>query len=223
MLIEASATLGTAELTVVAPCYNEEKNIIPLIDKLTAALRGVEWEVVFVDDNSPDGTSAKIRALAHTNRRVRCVQRIGRHGLSTAVIEGMLTSSAPYLAVIDADLQHDEKLLPMMLAALKTDPLDIVVGSRYVRGGSIGDWDTQRAAMSDFATRLSRLVVKEDISDPMSGFFMLKRSAFESCVRRLSGYGFKNFFSTSSRQHPSPCVSRNSPTRSGRDNTAKAS
>lgn len=162
-----------------------------LVERLEAALGDLEWEVVYVDDDSPDGTSAKIREVSQTNPRVRCVQRIGRRGLSTAVIEGMLASSAPYMAVIDADLQHDETVLPKMLATLKADGLDIVVGSRYTSGGSIGEWNKGRAAMSSFATRLSRMVVPADLSDPMSGFFVMTRPAFECAVRRLSGQGFK--------------------------------
>ncbi len=182
---------AAVELTVVVPSFNEIDNVEPLIERLHAALDGIEWEVIYVDDDSPDGTAAKVRELAQTDPRVRCIQRIGRRGLSTAVIEGMLASSAPYLAVTDADLQHDEKLLPRMLAALKLDGLDIVVGSRYVAGGTIGDWDNGRAVMSIIATRLARLVVSAEIADPMSGFFMLRRRAFERAARRLSGNGFK--------------------------------
>jgi dolichol-phosphate mannosyltransferase len=188
---ETSAKTAPIELTIVVPSFNERDNVEPLIERLGRALAGVEWEVVYVDDDSPDGTAAKVRELAQTDRRVRCVQRIGRRGLSTAVIEGMLSSSAPYLAVIDADLQHDETLLADMLGTLKSDGLDIVVGSRYVAGGGIGDWDRGRAAMSRFATQLSRLVVSADLTDPMSGFFMMTRPASERAVRRLSGQGFK--------------------------------
>ena len=183
--------MAAVELTVVVPSFNEIDNVEPLIERLHSALDGIEWEVIYVDDDSPDGTAVKVRELAQTDPRVRCIQRIGRRGLSTAVIEGMLASSAPYLAVIDADLQHDEKLLPRMLATLKSDGLDIVVGSRYVAGGAIGDWDKGRAVMSSIATRLARLVVSAEIADPMSGFFMLRRRAFERTARRLSGNGFK--------------------------------
>jgi len=179
------------ELTIVVPTFNEIDNVEPLIRRLGAALEGIEWEVIYVDDDSPDGTAAKVRELGRRDPRVRCIQRIGRRGLSTAAIEGMLASSAPYLAVIDADLQHDEKLLPRMLRTLKSDGLDIVVGSRYVSGGAIGEWNKGRAAMSAVATRLARLVVSVQISDPMSGFFMLHRPAFERAMRRLSGHGFK--------------------------------
>jgi dolichol-phosphate mannosyltransferase len=182
---------AAVELTVVVPSFNEMDNVELLIERLHVALDGIEWEVIYVDDDSPDGTAAKVRQLAQTDPRVRCVQRIGRRGLSTAVVEGMLASSAPYLAVIDADLQHDERLLPCMLAALKSDGLDIVVGSRYVAGGAIGEWDKRRAAISSVATRLARLVVSAEIADPMSGFFMMDRRAFERTVRWLSGNGFK--------------------------------
>jgi dolichol-phosphate mannosyltransferase len=122
---------------------------------------------------------------------VRCIQRIGRRGLATAVIEGMLASSAPYFAVMDGDLQHDERLLPEMLRILKCEKLDLVIGSRYIRGGGVGSWDRYRAAMSSFAAHLARLVVREPPSDPMSGFFIIARPAFERTMRRLSGQGFK--------------------------------
>ena len=179
------------ELTVVVPTFNERDNVELLIARLDAALGGIEWEVVYVDDDSPDGTADKVRELAQKDPRIRCLQRIGRRGLATAVIEGMLASSAPYLAVIDADLQHDEKLLPQMLAAIKAEDLDVVVGSRHTLGGGLGEWDRRRVTISNFATRLARLVVAADLTDPMSGFFMLSRPAFERAVRRLSGQGFK--------------------------------
>ena len=170
MLNEVKTQADAIELAVVVPCFNERENVTLLVDKLTAALGGIEWEVIFVDDDSPDGTAKEVRKLAVTNRRVRCLQRIGRRGLSTAVVEGMLASSAPYLAVIDGDLQHDERLLPKMLSTLKDEKLDLVVGSRYVAGGGIGEWDHTRAALSSLATRLARLVILEPLSDPMSGF-----------------------------------------------------
>jgi dolichol-phosphate mannosyltransferase len=191
MLIENRVKFRAMELTIIAPCYNERENINLLAQKLNECLAGIEWELVFVDDDSPDGTAAQVRELAQFNQRVRCIQRIGRSGLASAVIEGMLSSSAPFLAVIDADMQHDERLLPRMLSALNSGNYDIVVGSRYVGGGGIDDWDKQRAFMSSLATKLSRLIVKQDVTDPMSGFFMITRKAFEEAVRGLSGYGFK--------------------------------
>jgi dolichol-phosphate mannosyltransferase len=182
---------ATVELTVVVPSFNERDNIEPLMERLEAALSGTAWECIIVDDDSPDGTVDKVRALARKDPRIRCIHRIGRRGLSTAVVEGIQASSAPYIGVIDADMQHDETLLPRMLDALKAEGLDIVVGSRYVTGGGVGDWDSSRAAMSGLATRLARLVVAADLTDPMSGFFVMTRPAFDRAVRRLSGQGFK--------------------------------
>jgi dolichol-phosphate mannosyltransferase len=181
----------TTELAVIVPCFNERHNVAILVERLEDALKGIEWEVVFVDDDPPDGTAEAARAMALVSPRVRCLQRIGRRGLATAVIEGMLASSAPYLAVLDGDLQHDERLLPEMLRTLKSDDLDLVVGSRHTSGGGAGAWDRNRAAMSSFATRLARLVVRQPLSDPMSGFFVITRPAFDRTVRRLSGQGFK--------------------------------
>jgi dolichol-phosphate mannosyltransferase len=183
--------VGPVELTVVLPTFNERDNVEPLVERLEAVLAGIEWEAIFVDDDSQDGTAEHVRAISRHKPYIRCLQRLGRRGLSTACIEGVLASSAPFIAVMDADLQHDETLLPRMLAALKGDALDIVIGSRYVDGGGLGDWDASRARISDLATRLSRLVVKADLRDPMSGFFMMRRPAFEAAVRDLSGQGFK--------------------------------
>ncbi|MGH7109834.1 MAG: glycosyltransferase [Stellaceae bacterium] len=181
-----------AELAIIVPTYNERGNIEVLFGRLDAALAGIAWEVITVDDDSPDGTAATVRRLARDDVRLRCIQRIGRRGLSSAVVEGMLASSAPYLAVIDGDLQHDERLLPHMLAAMKAEHIDIVVGSRYGGGGGTGAWDPRRRAVSTLATRLARLVLAAELSDPMSGFFMLSRPAFERTVRHLSGQrGFK--------------------------------
>src|SRR6516162_3330203 len=187
---ERAMTLGP-ELAVVIPTLNEKDNVAPLVELLDAVLDGVSWEVIFVDDDSPDGTAKWIREISRLDRRVRCLQRIGRRGLTTACIEGALATSAPFVAVMDADMQHDEKLLPQMLATLKSEPVDLVVGSRYVVGGGIGGWNTARASMSAFATRLSRLICKANVTDPMSGFFMLRREVLEEALWRLSGQGFK--------------------------------
>jgi dolichol-phosphate mannosyltransferase len=187
---ESSVTAGP-ELTLVIPTLNERDNIGPLVDLLDAVLEAVSWEVIFVDDDSPDGTAERIREIGRRDRRVRCLQRLGRRGLTTACIEGALAASATYIAVMDADMQHDENLLPQMLAMLKSGSADLVVGSRYVAGGGIGGLDAARANMSAFATRLSRIICKAEIADPMSGFFMLRRDVLEGALRRLSGQGFK--------------------------------
>jgi dolichol-phosphate mannosyltransferase len=183
---------AAAELSVVVPVFNERQNVAAVVSSLGQCLAGIRWEVIFVDDDSPDGTTQAIRALASTDCRVRVLHRIHRRGLASACIEGMLASSAPYVAVMDADLQHDERLLPRMFAALKDEEdLDIVVGSRNVDGGSMGDWTTERELASRFATWLSGLVLKVDLKDPMSGFFMLRRELIDEVVHDLSGIGFK--------------------------------
>ncbi|MFQ5634794.1 MAG: glycosyltransferase, partial [Gammaproteobacteria bacterium] len=179
------------ELTVVVPTFNERDNVTDLISRLEAGLAGCAWEVVFVDDDSPDRTAELVREIAARDHRVRGIQRIGRRGLSSACIEGMLSSSAPYLAVIDGDLQHDETLLPRMLDELQTADIDIVVGSRYLAGGGVGNWESSRAAISRMAPRLSRVVVRQELTAPLSGFFMIRGEAFRGCVRELSGVGFK--------------------------------
>jgi dolichol-phosphate mannosyltransferase len=182
---------SVSELTIVVPTFNERDNISPLLELIGVALAEVQWEIIFVDDDSPDGTASTVREIARRDPRVRCIQRIGRRGLSTACIEGILATSSPFVAVMDADLQHDERLLPVMLEVLRGGACDLVVGSRYVAGGGLGDWDGRRADISGLATRLSRVVCKAEIADPMSGFFMLRREVFEGSVRRLSGQGFK--------------------------------
>lgn len=179
------------ELSVVVPTFNERGNIVELLARLHKCLAGAAWEVVFVDDDSPDGTADLVRELAAGDSRIRCIQRIGRRGLSSACVEGMLSSSAPYLAVIDADLQHDERLLPRMLTALQGEPIDIVIGSRYADGGDVGNWDRGRARLSRLATRLSRNLVPAQLTDPMSGFFMMRRVVLTGAVRTLSNVGFK--------------------------------
>ena len=186
-----SVSAAAPLLSVVVPCYNEVDNVEELTHRLTETLQGIPWEVIFVDDDSPDKTSKKIADLASQNPKVRLVHRIGRRGLSSACVEGMLSSSAPYLAVMDADLQHDETLLPDMLTALRSQQLDIVVGSRYTNGGDIGGWDAKRAAYSRFATRISRYFTQTELTDPMSGFFMIRREVLMQRVRRLSSVGFK--------------------------------
>jgi dolichol-phosphate mannosyltransferase len=191
VLKERLSVRAPLELSIVVPTYNERDNIDEVVARLQRCLADREWEVIFVDDDSPDGTAELVRRHARENPRVRCVQRIGRRGLSSACVEGCLASAAPYLAVMDADLQHDETLLPRMLQELEQGTADVVIGTRYADGGNVGNWERSRAWMSRFATRLARLVVPAELSDPMSGFFALHRTAFDGAVRQLSAIGFK--------------------------------
>jgi dolichol-phosphate mannosyltransferase len=179
------------ELSIVVPTYNERANLVALIESLDAALAGIDYEVVIVDDDSPDNTAALARSLAQHNGAIRVLHRLGRRGLSSAAAEGILSTSSPYIAVMDADLQHDERILPKMLDKLKRDGLDLVVGSRHVAGGSIGALPPSRARLSKFGGRLSRAICHADLSDPMSGYFVMSRSYFHEVARSLSCVGFK--------------------------------
>jgi dolichol-phosphate mannosyltransferase len=179
------------ELSVIIPTFNERENVARLVCRLDRVLNDIRWEAIFVDDDSNDGTADEIRSIAKSDARVRCLQRIGRRGLSSACIEGMLSSSAPFIAVMDADLQHDESILPVMLSELKLSGVDIVVGSRYIEGGGLGDWRGHRILISRVASMMSRVVTRVDLKDPMSGFFVIRRTAFMGAVRNLSTIGFK--------------------------------
>jgi dolichol-phosphate mannosyltransferase len=178
-------------LAIVVPCYNERANVARLADKLDSALAEIAWEAIFVDDNSPDGTAAEVRRLARRDPRIRCIQRIGRRGLASAVIEGALSSSAEYVAVMDCDLQHDERRLPDLLALLQAGA-DIAVGSRYVDSGhAAGLANAWRQRLSEGGIRLVQTLLPVRITDPMSGFFILRRELFERLTPRLTGQGFK--------------------------------
>lgn len=179
------------ELTIVIPTYNEYDNILPLVESLDKHFTDTKWEVIFVDDDSPDGTAAHVRQISLQDERVRCIHRVGRRGLASACIEGMLASSAPYIAVMDADLQHDESILIQMLKRLKNDDLDIVVGSRYINGGSTGELANHRVWLSKLASFASKLILKVPLNDPMSGFFILRKRLFDRILHKLSGKGFK--------------------------------
>jgi dolichol-phosphate mannosyltransferase len=186
-----SQATGLPQLSVVVPTFNERDNVTVLYRRLEATLAGIPWEVVFVDDNSPDGTWEVVRGLARQDPRVRCIRRIGRRGLSGACIEGILASSAPYAAVIDADLQHDETQLPKMVGLLQSGEAELVVGSRYIEGGSADSFNKQRAGASQLATEVAKRLLKVAIADPMSGFFMIRRDKFEELAPKLSTQGFK--------------------------------
>jgi dolichol-phosphate mannosyltransferase len=179
------------ELSVIVPTFNEAGNVRLLVARLSDVLAGIRWEVIFVDDNSPDGTAATARQLARVDPRVRCLRRIGRRGLAGASIEGMLSSSAEVVAVMDGDLQHDETQLPRMLAAIRQGA-DLVVGTRFAEGGSAaGGFSQIRQLGSLAAAAAARRMLGVDLSDPMSGFFMIRREKFDLIAPRLSSYGFK--------------------------------
>lgn len=188
---ETFSRVAPLELSVIIPTYRERDNIAPVLAALERALLGTRWEVIFVDDHSPDYTADEVRAVAVFNPRVRILERVGRRGLSSACIEGIMASAAPYAAVMDADMQHDESVLPQMLHLLRSRGLDLVVASRNTDGGSMGDFARKRVRLSNLGSRISKLVCRCDLSDPMSGFFVADTSFFRASVPHLTGTGFK--------------------------------
>ncbi|MGA3129945.1 MAG: glycosyltransferase family 2 protein [Terracidiphilus sp.] len=179
------------DLAIVLPTYNESGNVGPMVDRLEGALAGIRYEVIFVDDDSPDGTADVVRRLARSRDNLRVLHRIGRRGLASACIEGILAASAPFVAVMDADLQHDESILPEMLRRMREENLDLAVGSRNIAGGSMGEFPSWRVKLSQLGRRLSLMGAEHELSDPMSGFFMVRVATFERFAHRLSGIGFK--------------------------------
>ncbi len=179
------------DIAVILPTYNERDNIPHVIRSLSAALEQFRWEAIFVDDDSPDGTAEVIANYARTMPNIRLIHRIGRRGLSTACIDGMMASQAKFLAVMDADGQHDERVLPRMLERLHAESLDVVVATRHADGGSMGEFCAGRVLLSRTGRALSKAVCRTHLSDPMSGFFALRRDFLLEVVHDLQGCGFK--------------------------------
>jgi len=188
----ANASLvRTPEVAIVVPTLNERENVAILAMQVADALGPTPYEILFVDDDSQDGTIQAVTDLSRNDPRIRLLHRVGRRGLATAVVEGVLASTAPLIVVMDADLQHDASILPAMLAQIRSGNVDVAVGSRYVEGGGTGEWSKSRERASRIATRMAHLLTKAALTDPMSGFFAITRPAFESAMRRTSSQGFK--------------------------------
>jgi len=179
-------------LGIVLPTFNERGNLAGMVGRIAAALGGIDWEAIIVDDNSPDGTADEARAIAREDPRIRVIQRIGRRGLASAAIEGMCATAAPIVAVMDADHQHDPALLPKMLAAIESGDYDLAYASRFAEGASTEAWGRpDRVKASGFANAIARRVTGVDLTDPMSGYFMLPAATLRADAERLSGVGFK--------------------------------
>jgi dolichol-phosphate mannosyltransferase len=187
----SETTQEPLELAVVVPTFNERANVGPVLAALERSLAGISYEVIFVDDDSPDRTAETVREIGRTNPRVRVLQRIGRRGLASACLEGMMATPASYIAVMDGDLQHDEGILPAMLEKIRREKLDLVVATRNAEGGGMGEFSKARVRLSNMGRRLSQWVSHTALSDPMSGFFMLDREFLEEVVHSASGVGFK--------------------------------
>ena len=182
------------ELTLVVPTLNERANIEPLLARVDLAMEGFRWELIFVDDASTDGTPERIQEIARWDPRVRLIRRFGRRGLASAVVEGALASTTPVIAIIDADLQHDETVLPMLVRPLLGGEADLAVGSRYCHGGSTEGWDENRRRLSRAATWAATRLLSSPCTDPMSGMFAVRRDTLLAAVPRLSSVGYKILF-----------------------------
>lgn len=187
----APSVTAAPEITIVVPTLNERANIPILVARLQRLLVGIDWEVVFVDDNSADGTAAVARTIGEADSRIRCIRRIGRRGLSGALLEGMLASQARYVAALDADLQHDESLLVAMVERMRQGDVDLVVASRYMDGKASSGFVASRARASHLSSIIARKFLGVSLTDPMSGFFMLRRELVEELAPSLSSQGFK--------------------------------
>lgn len=186
-----TALVRPLELAVIIPVLNERDNVGPLLDRLNVVLADREWEAIFVDDGSTDGTLRNIEARAGSDRRVRLIRRFGRRGLASAVLEGALATVAPVIAVIDGDMQHDEAVLPQLIDAISVSGAELAIGTRYMEGGGTGDWSSDRVRVSRWATRLAALVMRTPLSDPMSGFFAIRRAVLIEAAPHLSVTGYK--------------------------------
>lgn len=182
--------IGNPKLSVIAPTYREAANVPVLFERLKKVLGGLDWELIVVDDDSPDGTAEVAFALAAEDRRIRCIRRVNRLGLAGAVIEGILSSSADFVGVIDADLQHDESILPRLYQGL-VKGADLVVGVRVAQDGAERGLSPARQALSDAGAQLFKRISGLSVSDPMSGFFMIRREIVAAIAPRLSPDGFK--------------------------------
>lgn len=198
----ATVRAGAPELALIVPTFNERKNLREVVRQVADTLGSTQWELIFVDDSSPDGTADLAAEIAREEPRVRCIRRIGRRGLAGACIEGFLATSAPIMAVMDADLQHDTSLLVQMLEKMRQSQADLVIASRYSDGGSAAEgFSGFRSFASRFSTALARMATGVSVSDPMSGYFMIRRTAFMPLAPRLASEGFKILFDILATAH----------------------
>ncbi len=183
--------MANSEVQVVIPTLNEAGNIPVLVDKLETTLAGMDWELFFVDDDSKDGTYAEIVKLVEVKNNIKAIKRVGRTGLASACFEGMMLSDSPIIVVMDADLQHDETLIPQMVYLLKSEHLDIVSASRFAVGASLEGLGNIRKRVSRLGNLMANYVMKSSLTDPLTGFFVVRREVVDKVAGSLSLSGFK--------------------------------
>ncbi|HCE43707.1 MAG TPA: hypothetical protein DET40_09170 [Lentisphaeria bacterium] len=176
--------------SVVIPTYNEKDNIPILIERIVSTLSGKDFEIIVADDNSPDLTWQLVEEFSKKDGRIRCLRRLHGKGLSPSIVDGFDIAKGDYLCVMDGDLQHDESCIVKMLA--EAEKCDLVLGTRYSAGGGIeGGWPLHRRLASTAATLMARIMLGVKVSDPMSGFFIVRASSYRSIRRYLNPRGFK--------------------------------
>jgi dolichol-phosphate mannosyltransferase len=185
------STVTAPILSVVTPTFDEAENLPELVERLHAALGDLPHEIIVADDNSPDRTWEVAEKLAAHDPSIRVLRRFHDHGLSAAVLDGMAAARGEYLAVIDADLQHDEAILPSMVDLLRNGRAEVVVGSRESDGGGYGEWSTRRRVVSWVATAIAKSLLRVPTGDPMSGYFVITREAYEATASEINPKGFK--------------------------------
>jgi dolichol-phosphate mannosyltransferase len=178
------------EISVILPTYNEALNLPLIIPRLQAVLKPFSYEILIMDDNSPDGTYELAERLAADTPQIRAVRRLANRGLSQAVAEGFSVAKGKFMLVMDADMQHDETVIPDFIARFRAGA-DIVVGTRKAHGGAIENWSYMRRFISWGATRLAEIFLPQTCSDPMSGYFGLSRSFYNRISAEINPRGFK--------------------------------
>ena len=182
---------ATDRLTLVIPTLHEVESLRILLNRVTAALekQSLPFNILVVDDDSRDGTEEFVSSIALIDPRIRLLVRKGKRGLSGAILHGWRHCDASVVGVMDADLQHPPELLPALVDAIRNGN-DIAIGSRYIRGGRVDNWNPLRRLLSAAAVwvtwPLQRCCIKA--RDPMSGFFLVRRECVEKVELRSTGF-----------------------------------
>lgn len=196
------------KLSVISPTYNESENVGLLVAELEKCLVGIDYEILISDDDSPDLTWARVEEIGQRNPRVRVLRRTSNRGLGPSVVDGFSSATGEFVACIDADLQHDPKVLPRMLKEL-SDGSSLVVATRYMPGGGTANWSAIRRLGSRGCTKLAQWMLGVELRDPMSGYFMMRRDDFMKIRNRLDARGFKILLEIAA--HMQPCHLREVP------------
>lgn len=178
------------EVSVILPTYNEAENIPLIVKKLETVLKKFNYEILIVDDNSPDKTYDIAVRLGENNKRIRAIRRVHERGLSSAIVAGFANANGKYRIVMDADMQHDEKVLPLFIEKFR-EGYDLVIGTRRAEGGGTKNWSWIRRFISRVASLMARIILVKKSTDPGSGFFGVSKEYFEKSKDKLNPRGFK--------------------------------